>query len=186
MKIKTLFHGTTLENYNKIVASNFGTKETYSWNVSDDNNIYFYDSKKSDYDEKEEKIQDCINKAFESAQLTASIENVMCSTLVVLELKVPKNLCEDDFSCENMSDVATCVDLDDLDLSMIKRIHTCENGYIPSLRLLYCAGLIKSNNYIKTDNFSKIERDVIEKVEFGFYNELMYFNYKTETYPIKF
>lgn len=180
MKNKTLFHGTTLDNYNKIIASNFGNKETYSWNVSDDNCMYFYDLDKTDQDEKEYKKDECINKAFESAQLTASIENVICSALVVLELKIPVNLCDDDYSCENMANEATCVDLENIDLHMIKKIHVCENGYIPSLRLLYCAGLLKQNNYIKKDNFSHIELGVIKNIDFGFYDELHLFEYTTE------
>jgi len=179
-KYKTLFHGTTKENYDKIINSNFGEKESCSWYCSDDNNLYFYDLDKTDADEKEYKKEECINRAFESAQLTASISNYKRSDLVVIELKVLKSLCSDDESCQNMENVATQVHFSDLDISMIKNVYNCENGYIQSLRLLYCAGLLKSNEHINTDNFSSIELDVANKVDFEFYEDLHYFEYKKE------
>lgn len=178
--MKTLFHGTTLKNWENIKVNGF-YPENKTWYCSGDREIYFYDLDKSPYDEKRDIIYDCINQAFSSAQIHASVNNYNSTELIVLELQVPENFCEDDFSCENMDNIATCVNIDDLDLSMIKKIHICKNGYLPSLRIFYIGGMIKRNNYqINTNNFLDIELDIIKEIEIPFIEEIFNFEYETE------
>ena len=180
MNTKRLFHGTTKQNYEAIIASNFGGKDKHSWYCSDDSNIYFYDLDKSEEEDEAYRDNNLINYAFESAKITAAVENVFSTGLVVIEMEVPVEFCEDDWSCENMSECATCVDIDHLDISMIKKVHTCENGYMPSLRLLYVSGLLKTNQYINQGNFSNVELEIAKNLELPFIDDLHYSEWETE------
>lgn len=155
--MKTLFHGATLNNWEGIKQNGFDGTE-YNWYCSDLYETYFYDiDKTGEEDNLDWAKNECIRNAFESAQLAAAIQNYMGSTLVVLELLVEDHFCQDDFSCENMSSIATTVQNEDLDLSMITKVHVSDNSYIPSLRLLYCFNLIQNNPHINTSNFSSVE-----------------------------
>lgn len=178
--MKTLFHGTTLENWLKIKEEGFAP-EQQTWNVPCFNETYFYDMDKTSYPEDEDySKEECIRQAFDNAQISASVQNFMGNTLVVLELEVDEELVEDDQSCENMDNVASVVNNDDLDLSMIKKVHTCENGYLPSFRLLYVVHLIQNNDYFVTNTFNNIEIEMAEQLNVPFVDEMHNFEYETE------
>lgn len=165
--MKRLFHGTTLDNWNNILKEEGFASDYTNWICSSDNETYFYDTDKTDYEELDEQRQFCIHSAFESAALAASISNYLGTDLIVLELEVPDEFCEDDWSAENMGDIATVVNNGDLDLEMITNVYIAKNGYLPSLRLLYCYGLIQSNNpHIKFDRFNQTELNIMRNTQF--------------------
>jgi len=173
--MKTLFHGTTLENWLNIKKEEGFASNQTNWNCSGYHETYFYDMDKECNDEEQ-----CIQAALESANLAASIQNYNGNTLVVLELEVPENLVEDDYSCENMDTIASVVNNDDLDLTMIKKIHICKTGYLPSLRLYYVSELLKNNQYIETSTFNELELSIVHQTEFPFIQDLHEFDYETE------
>jgi hypothetical protein len=106
----TYYHGTTLENVQAIMAG--GSKNSPTWSCSDDHYLYLWSA---------EKIGDdgCpIMRALESAQITAAIAG-KDAKLVVLELTIDDELVEDDWSCENMADEASCIHFDDFKVDMV-------------------------------------------------------------------
>jgi len=174
--MKTLFHGTTIEAYNKIKVEGFNPSKT-NWNCSYNSELYFYDLDKTDEDSDEIEWcrNECIQRAFESAQLAAAIQGVSASELIVIEIKIEEKYTEDDESCENMADIATVVNIQDLNEFGIVANIFLSKDYVPSLRLFYCASLIVNNQYIETNNFSSQEIKACTKmVENGIYLEDIY------------
>ncbi len=163
--MKRLFHGTTLKNWESIKQNGFGFEadKNAAWWCSNDSETYFYDQDKSDYDDLEGSYNDCIYQAFSSAQLSAAVNGYNSTELVVIELLVDSELCEDDWSCENMHDIATVVDNDDLELSMVQKVHTNNESYLPCLRLAYVIGILnRPNTEMRTDKFLEIELKMAE------------------------
>jgi hypothetical protein len=59
--------------------------------------------------------------AFESAEIQAVVSDEV--GVFVIEMEIPDNLLEDDYSCENMADVASYVTMDDFETGMIVHIY---------------------------------------------------------------
>ncbi|EGE3643936.1 hypothetical protein DLV40_24230, partial [Shigella flexneri] len=100
------FHGTTQENFINLI--NGGDKPSGVWNCSDMDGCFyvypvnkFYDVENLD----DEQITDeGIRNALDSASITAAYQ-MKSQKLVILELDIPEDDLQDDWSCENMSDV---------------------------------------------------------------------------------
>lgn len=185
--MKTLFHGTTKANYEQILEKGFSPRNMV-WNCSSDTDVYFYDTDKTNYDGEEEEYirQDCIRRAFESAQITAAVQGFNGSELIVIEIQIDEEHVEDDYSCENMHHTASVVDVDDLEEhGEVKAVYEAEEGYNPSLRFFYIAHLVRDNNYINTYEFTHLEDkacEVIANSEVYLYDSLMEFDFEdTET-----
>ena len=176
------FHGTTIANFRKMAKDDLSSKDDYTWNCSCDDYIYFWDLRKIfesefDYEDVESAKKYCIDTALQSAQLTAAVSNVFENELVVIEFSIDENLIEDDDSCDNMG-LASRVLFDEINISDIKNVYVCKNGYMPSMRLLYVCGVF-DNDYFNDDKFSEIEikmLKVLQKREF-FIDELLEFEY---------
>lgn len=115
------FHGTTRKGLNSIL-NNSGVKPTSPWTVSDnDGAMYVWPSDKleNQYDFEEKETMVC--HAFESAEIQAVFSQE--TEVFVLELEIDNDLLEDDYSCDNMSDVASLIDMNDFDKSMIKNVY---------------------------------------------------------------
>ena len=161
---KTLFHGTTYENYLSIIKEGFNPKDK-TWHCSDESEIYFFDDTKDsncilDYGTIKDLHTSLVASAFESAQITAGIQGVLDAKLVVIEIEIDANLTEDDYSCDNMMDIATVVNIDNLEIGMIKNVHIAKNGYNPHLRFFYIGSLI-NNKHLNTWNFSDMEEQAM-------------------------
>ena len=116
------FHGTTKKGL-KAILSGVNHKPTNPWNVSDqDGAMYVWpsDKLKVQYDLEEEDQMIC--HAFESAEVQAVTSEE--EDVFVMVLDIPDELLEDDFSCENMSDVASCINLTEFDKSMVVSVMT--------------------------------------------------------------
>lgn len=166
MAKRTLFHGTTFENYLLIMKNGF-SPEDMVWSCSDDSEMYFYDDTKDgnyilDWGNIEDLHNELIRNAFESAQITASVQGFTGNKLIVFELSVDEELIEDDYSCDNMSDVASVVSVDDLSLDMITNIYVSDTAYNPHLRFFYISGIYNRNKYLNKDNFDSIEVQALE------------------------
>lgn len=147
----TYFHGTTKENYENMLKGN--CKDNPTWNCSDDNEIYLWDAEKN-LENSDDVKEYCINQAFESAQLTAAIKG-KDTDLIVIELEIPSNLIEDDYSCDNMSDVASLISFDDFSTDFIKSTFKC--SYSAYLSPFVLSGVIGREQF----NDCNIEYDLI-------------------------
>ncbi len=183
--MKTLFHGTTYDNYLSILENGFDSSLTgvMTWNCSDDSAMYFYDLDKDvDCCEEEDEIKEsCIRRAFENAQITAGIQGFNGNKLVVMELHVDDDLCEDDHSCDNMAESATVVESSDISIEDIKNVYISDDAYNPHLRFFYIASL-GGNNQLNTGDFDDVELqafNIIASQEM-YIEDLIYFEWEAK------
>lgn len=112
MKKTKGFVEMTLEQYENLLVK--GGKYVSSWTVSNyDNCVYFWDVEKimeNEEVEKEEAIEISKKSAMESGLV--NVANFESDYLIRLELSIPKNLIDDDDSCENMNE-ASCIHIND-------------------------------------------------------------------------
>lgn len=116
------YHGTT-EKSIKAIIEGINKKDDVAtcWQVSkDDDNFYCYPLSKIEGDTLEDRQDNGIISALQSAQLQAAYNQ--SSKVYAIEFKISKTILEDDYSCDNMYDVASCFNMDDLDKIEILRI----------------------------------------------------------------
>lgn len=117
------FHGTTQQGLNAIL-SNAG-KPTGPWNCADQDRLtYLWDSAAMVEGEDFDDSEGVIRQAFESAQIQAAIVGED-NRLFVLEINLPAESVEPDWSCENMHYAVTISELA-LKVSDIARVYVCE------------------------------------------------------------
>jgi len=163
----TLFHGTTLANWNKIQEEGFnGKSQEFVWNCSDDE-MYFFDLDKHD-----DREDICISSAFESAMITASAQNYNGETLIVLKVEVSDEHVSDDYSCPNMDDIASVVDAANLTMESVVQVYECD-AYKPSLRLFIASALV-GRSYFNESGYSSLEKQAMEAISQEVYIEDMY------------
>lgn len=170
-----LFHGTSFENYLSIKEGGFSNCKRVVWDCSDEEKTYFYEmeglckTEGVDCDE-QDKIEFCLERANENAQITASIEKYPHNKTVVFEFITEAEYLEDymerDDSCENMDEMAVCVDsliLNNLlrEKKAILIAHFFR--FIPKLSLLYLANVF-SNPYFQ-DSISQLCYEEIEFIK---------------------
>lgn len=119
------FHGTTQENFANLLSG--GEKPSGAWNCSDsDGCFYVYPESKLDDVENldaEQITDEGIRNALDSASITAAFQ-MKSQKIVILELDIPEDELQDDWSCENMSNVASFTEY--FDKAWIKKIYTTE------------------------------------------------------------
>ncbi len=133
------YHGTTEKHLLNILSGN--CKETSTWYCSSDDMLYVYPESKADED------QNLIWSALESAQLTAAKDGH--NKIVCIELEIPDDLLQDDLSCDNMSDIASCCELESIK-EYITAIYSCDD-YNPSLRPFYLAHMLGNYQFNQDD-----------------------------------
>jgi hypothetical protein len=159
----TLYHGTTLENWEQIKAEGWnGDSRVTVWNCSC-NEVYFHDLAK--HDDQGDWLHDAIvGDALSSAQAAAAVQNYMGETLVVLRFEIDDEYIEDDWSCENMNTIASVVQPEDMQHATLTGEYHSDD-YNPAMRLFYVCGLIVGNNhYIRTEKFSDLEHRAMEAI----------------------
>lgn len=171
------FHGTTQENFVNLI--NGGDKPSGIWNCSDmDGCFYVYPVSKF-YDvenlDDEQIIDEGIKNALDSASITAAYQ-MKSQKLVILELDIPEDDLQDDWSCENMSDVASFTEY--FDKEWIKKVYTTEFnamyapffvpnlnnrnlGYIPD-ELRNIAAIVQ-----RSDEMSNVYCDIFDTMQFN-------------------
>ncbi|AUV62867.1 hypothetical protein FDI99_gp031 [Shigella phage Sf14] len=171
------FHGTTQENFVNLI--NGGDKPSGVWNCSDmDGCFYVYPVSKF-YDvenlDDEQIIDEGIKNALDSASITAAYQ-MKSQKLVILELDIPEDDLQDDWSCENMSDVASFTEY--FDKEWIKKVYTTEFnamyapffvpnlnnrnlGYIPD-ELRNIAAIVQ-----RSDEMSNVYCDIFDTMQFN-------------------
>ena len=122
-----VYHGTTAQGLQNIINGS-EEKHVSPWTVCDNDGImYVYPSDKVarehglDLEEDFEEVQQCARQTcFEQAQL-----QVLCNDeteIFVIEFDIDESLLEDDYSCDNMADSASCFDMKEFDASRIQSI----------------------------------------------------------------
>lgn len=164
----TLYHGTTLANWERIQAEGWNSESRkIVWECSC-NEVYCYDLTKVDSDS-EYAEDECIRGAFEAAQIAAAIQGYLGITLVVIKIEIDEKHVEDDYSCENMNEITSVVQPEDLRQEHIESVFRCDN-YVTGLRLFYIAGLCERNPYICKGIFSDLELQAMKSIQ-EFYSE---------------
>lgn len=171
------FHGTTQENFVNLM--NGGDKPSGVWNCSDmDGCFYVYPVSKF-YDvenlDDEQIIDEGIKNALDSASITAAYQ-MKSQKLVILELDIPEDELQDDWSCENMSDVASFTEY--FDKEWIKKVYTTEFNamyapfFVPNLNnrnLGYIPDELRNIVAIiqRSDEMSNVYCDIFDTMQFN-------------------
>jgi hypothetical protein len=123
------FHGTTKKGLNAIL--NGGSKPNCPWTVSDNDGMTYVwpldklvSANALEDDDASYQTEYGIRQAFESAEIQAVMEE--SEAIFVIELDIPDELLEDDFSCENMDNVASVLHMNDFDLKFIKKVYIAD------------------------------------------------------------
>ncbi len=111
------YHGTTKKGL-KAILSGANHKPTNPWDVSDQDGVMYVwptDKLEAQYEYEDESQKVC--HAFESAEVQAVTSDE--EEVFVIVLDIPSGLLEDDYSCDNMSDVASTICMSDFTTDMI-------------------------------------------------------------------
>lgn len=164
-----LFHGTSYNKYLSIKNSGFSDCKKTIWDCSIEEKTYFYEMERMSREEgmEDESIEDkiilCLEKANESAQITASLEphQVRNDRTVVFEILIDeKDLeehLEEDDSCENTYGAVQIYSLIINNLIKAKKATVIVHffKFNPKFSLFYLVNLI--NNRYFEDSWNKLE-----------------------------
>lgn len=197
MSIIHLFHGTSYNNYTNIKNNGFSDYKETVWSCSNKEKTYFYhmdnlcEAEGFNAESLEEKIDFCLSRANESAQITAAIDQEINTMTVVFEIIVDSNYVEDfmenDDSCENMYG---CVQINSLLINKLIKggkatatVHFFK--FNPKLSLFYLTGII-DNDYFE-DSLYKLdctEREFIQQIrDARIFVDDIYYGEKIKTEP---
>lgn len=178
--MKTLYHGTTKENFESILDKRFGSRQSpndKTWKCSQHDTTYFYDTEAEEFEDSPELA---LQYAFESAQITAAVQDYRGDSLVVIEVEIEEECTEPDLSASNMDCLAVEVKNNDLNrYGEIKRIHTAKWDIIMKpFVLLNVMGM----EHINLD-LNPIEQRIMESIQGKdiFIDELLHFEHETKT-----
>lgn len=118
------YHGTT-KNGLRAILDNVGYKPTGPWSCSDnDGAMYLWPTNKlvEQYDFEDDSQMIC--HAFESAEIQAVVADE--TEIFVVVLDVPDQYLEDDYSCENMYNVASYIPISRFSKSMIQSVYKAQ------------------------------------------------------------
>lgn len=132
-----IYHGTSYENAQNILKNGWNPEKKV-WNTSDNDCVYFYYSSGNGEEFFGQEDEYLIQRALESAQITAAINHSTSSSLYVLSIDIDEKYIEDlkDYSCDGMSDVALEIPVAILRNKKIE-YQVFENTFCPSLGLMY-------------------------------------------------
>lgn len=165
--MRYLFHGTTVEAANKILAGNYNPERTV-WNCSDDCYMYVWEQNKlaevEGWDEFDLFSGGCIERANESAQIANAILPNPYNQTAVIQFSIPdylfKHLMDEgyldyDDSCENMYDSGAMLIRSTVINDLIKTreeigIRVYYLPFYPKLSLFYLVGLFDNRYFQET------------------------------------
>ena len=78
-----------------------------------------------------------------------------------------------------MADIASCVDIDHLELDMITNIYVSDDAYNPHMRFFYIASMYVDNPQLNTWGFHELEGRAMEAIANAdiYIDELMEYSY---------
>lgn len=167
--MRYLFHGTTVEAANEILAGNYNPEKTV-WNCSDDYYMYVWEQKKLceaeclDYGNLDSQIDSCVERANESAQIANAILPNPYNQTAVIQFSIPDYLFNQlmdegyldyDDSCQSMYD-SGAMRLRSAVINDLIKAHE-EIGikvyylpFYPKLSLFYLIGLFDNQYFQET------------------------------------
>lgn len=173
-----VYHGTTRDHANNILSGGEKSDVKITWNVSDDDFLYVWTAHRlygyDDEQDHESFDEQAITRAFESAQVTAAIQDEPQKELVVLAFEVDYDDVNDDVSCAGMDEAAT-IQLESYAAAHVKT-YSCRHN--PRMDGVIIAQVLE-NPYIT----SQIPDDVIQAAKHlkGIWvDELLEFDYIEE------
>lgn len=163
------FHGTTLRGF-EAIKNKAGHKPNNPWSCSyNDGAMYFWPMNK--LDEEDEDLG--IRQAFESAQVQAAVSEDF--ELYVLEVEVPDELLEDDYSAENMDSVASYINMSDFDYKMVVKVYKVEmNPWFAPIIISMLLNNTHFNRYSVGENLLRVAESMVN-VEY--FDDLLDFDY---------
>ena len=165
--MRYLFHGTTIEACNEILAGNYNPEKTV-WNCSSDLYMYVWEQKKlceaECWDDSDLPSDGCIERANESAQIANAILPNPYPQTAVIQFSIPdylfKHLMDEgyldyDDSCENMYDSGAMFLRSAVINNLIKAheeigIKVYYLPFYPNLSLFYVVGLFDNQYFQET------------------------------------
>lgn len=165
--MRYLFHGTTVEACNEILAGNYNPEKTV-WNCSDDYYMYVWEQNKlaevDGWDEFDRISGGCIERANESAQIANAILPNPYNQTAVIQFSIPDYLFNQlmdegyldyDDSCENMYDSGAMKIRSAVINDLIKAheeigIRVYYLPFYPKLSLFYLVGLFNNPYFQET------------------------------------
>ena len=165
--MRYLFHGTTVEAANEILAGNYNPEKTV-WNCSDDCYMYVWEQEKLSeaecWDEFDLASGGCIKRANESAQIANAILPNPYIQTAVIQFSIPDYLFNQlmdegyldyDDSCENMYDSGAMILRSTVINDLIKArekigIRVYYLPFYPKLSLFYLVGLFNNQYFQET------------------------------------
>lgn len=142
--MKTLYHGTTYDNYQSILKNGFKPSINSAWKCSDSNYMFFWD-------ESEKTRNECFEECIGNILYTAVINDFQGTSFVILELEVPDEICNKDHTVDWDYQKSTAIKVNDLDISMIKNVYINDKAYNKYLRWYYFCNHMRENGCIKED-----------------------------------
>lgn len=162
MKLK-LYHGTSFENYLRIMKEGFNPKNSTFW-CSEDHYIYFYNPKqfiKEGESETKQKSEERARQyASDNAKITAALNKSQSDKVIIFEITIDSKFITPDDSCENMS-LACKVNIDDLELSNVSGLYYADFAY--NMSLIYLLGM-RNNDYINL-SLTKYEESLMDALK---------------------
>ena len=165
--MRYLFHGTTIEACNEILAGNYNPEKTV-WNCSSDLYMYVWEQNKlaevDGWDEFDRISGGCIERANESAQIANAILPNPYNQTAVIQFSIPDYLFNQlmdegyldyDDSCENMYDSGAMMLRSTVINDLIKAheeigIRVYYLPFYPKLSLFYLVGLFNNKYFQET------------------------------------
>ena len=165
--MRYLFHGTTIEACNEILAGNYNPEKTV-WNCSSDLYMYVWEQNKlaevDGWDEFDRISGGCIERANESAQIANAILPNPYNQTAVIQFSIPDYLFNQlmdegyldyDDSCENMYDSGAMMLRSAVINDLIKAheeigIRVYYLPFYPKLSLFYLVGLFNNKYFQET------------------------------------
>lgn len=189
MALKTLYHGTTYDNYLAILKDGFSSPIT-TWGVSDDRNTYFYEldkfakSEGIEEDEKEYQEEQAIKRCIEQAQITAGAHKYRGDKLIVFKIEIDDNFINPDSSCDNMADRGA-VEVWNKDLNVNSNIVGIYQSfdYMSHMCGIYIQSFINNNDCcLDFESWEQWELDILQSIDLSnAYDEIMYIEYSEIT-----
>jgi hypothetical protein len=171
----SFFHGTTAENAKRILAGK--PKGESTWICSQDQFLYLWgaealaETEGNEDSELDEKKRFAIQRAFESAQVTACLSKKPCRELVVLEFEFEEQDLMHDHSCDNMNG-AFRVSLETYRPHFVKA-YSCKHN--PRMDVFIVSMLLSRNlfNVNRLDFDMREAAKMVEKADLGYVWEVL-------------
>lgn len=137
------YHGTSKENYESILKNGFKPKKQ-NWDCSDETVTYLWS------EDEFECPEECVRHAYESAVVSAAVQNSKCKELYVFAFEIEHDDMPiyADLSTDNMENAVT-IEHAHINQKIRNKdftVYVYPSGYEPDLRIAYLSSLSDNKN----------------------------------------